>query len=66
MTVINVFRKHEITGEIHLTDMFSHDSIEAVTWKNNYIALLKKLDVPYTVYVGNYFAEADGCVEFKN
>ncbi len=49
-----------------MTDMFSHDSIEAVTWKNNYIALLKKLDVPYTVYVGNYFAEANGCLEFKN
>lgn len=66
MTVINVFRKDEITGEIHLTDMFSHDTIEAVTWKNNYIASLKKLDVPYIVYVGNYFAEAHGCLEFKD
>lgn len=66
MTVISVLRKDEITGEIHLTDMFSHDTIEAVVWKNNYTALLKKLGVPYIVYVGNYFAEAHGYLELKD
>ena len=66
MTVINVFRKDEITGEIHLTDMFSHNTIEAVNWKNNYTAALKKLNVPYIVYVGDHFVEANGYLEFKD
>lgn len=30
MTVINVFHKDLITGEINLTDMFSHDSVQAI------------------------------------
>lgn len=66
MTVISVFRKVEITGEIHLTDMFSHNTIEALKWKNNYTASLKKLNVPYIVYVGDHFVEANGCLEFKD
>lgn len=66
MTVINVFRKVKITGEIHLTDMFSHNTIEAIKWKNNYTASLKKLGVPYIVYVGDHFVEANGCLEFKD
>lgn len=66
MTVITVFRKVEITGEIHSTDMFSHNTIEAVKWKNSYTASLRKLGVPYIVYVGNHFVEANGCLEFKD
>lgn len=65
MTVINVFHKDLITGEIHLTDMFSHDTIEDLTWRDNYLESLKKLGVPYICYVGDHFTEAFGCLEFE-
>lgn len=65
MTVINVFHKDLITGEIVLTDMFSHDSIQAIIWKDDYIKSLKKLGVPYICYVGDYFTEASGFLDFE-
>ena len=65
MTVINVFHKDLITGEIVLTDMFSHDSIQAIIWKDDYIKSLKKLGVPYICYVGDYFTEASRCLDFE-
>lgn len=65
MTVINVFHKDLITGEIVLTDMFSHDSIQASIWRDDYIESLKKLGVPYICYVGDYFTEAEGCLDFE-
>jgi hypothetical protein len=65
MTVINVFHKDLITGEIVLTDMFSHDSIQAVTWRDNYLESLKKLEVPYICYVGDHFTEASGYLDFE-
>lgn len=65
MTVINVFHKDLITGEIVLTDMFSHDSIQAVTWRDNYLESLKKLEVPYICYVGDHFTEASGYLGFE-
>ena len=65
MTVINVFHKDLITGEIVLTDMFSHDSIEAIIWRDDYLESLKKLGVPYICYVGDHFTEASGCLDFE-
>ena len=65
MTVINVFHKDLITGEIVLTDMFSHDTVNAIAWRDNYLESLKKLGVPYICYVGNYFTEASGCLDIK-
>ena len=65
MTVINVFHKDLITGEIVLTDMFSHDSIQAVTWRDNYLESLKKLEVPDICYVGDHFTEASGYLDFE-
>lgn len=65
MTVINVFHKDLITGEIHLTDMISHDTIEAIQWRDNYLESLKKLGVPYICYVGDHFTEASGYLEFE-
>lgn len=65
MTVINVFHKDLITGEIVLTDMFSHDSIQAVKWRDNYLESLKKLEVPYICYVGDHFTEASGYLDFE-
>lgn len=64
LTVINVFHKDLITGEIVLTDMFSHDSVEAMIWKDNCLKSFKKLNVPYICYVGNNFEEAFGALEF--
>lgn len=65
MTVINVFHKDMITGEINLTDMFSHDTFSAITWRDEYLQSLKKLGVPYICYVGNHFTEAFGCLDFE-
>lgn len=65
MTVINVFHKDLITGEINLTDMFSHDTFSAITWRDNYLESLKKLGVPYICYVGDHFTEAFGCLDFE-
>lgn len=65
MTVINVFHKDLITGEIHLTDMLSHDSVQAIVWKDNYLKSLKELGVPYICYVGDHFTEASGALEFE-
>lgn len=65
MTVINVFHKDLITGEINLTDMFSHDTVSALTWRDNYLESLKKLGVPYICYVGDHFTEASGYLDFE-
>lgn len=65
MTVINVFHKDLITGEIVLTDMFSHDAVSALTWRDNYLKSLKKLGVPYICYVGDHFTEASGYLDFE-
>lgn len=65
MTVINVFHKDLITDEIVLTDMFSHDSIQAIIWRDDYIESLKKLGVPYICYVGDHFTEASGYLDFE-
>lgn len=65
MTVINVFHKDLITGEIYLTDMFSHDTVSALTWRDNYLESLKKLGVPYICYVGNSLIEASGYLDFE-
>lgn len=65
MTVINVFHKDLITNEIVLTDMFSHDSIQAIIWRDDYIESLKKLGVPYICYVGDHFTEASGYLDFE-
>ena len=65
MTVINVFHKDLITGEIVLTDMFSHDTVSALTWRDKYLQSLKKLSVPYICYVGDHFTEAFGCLDFE-
>ena len=64
LTVINVFHKDIITGEIVLTDMLSHDSVEAMIWKDNCLKSFKKLNVPYICYVGDHFTEAFGALEF--
>lgn len=66
MTVINIFHKDLITGEIVLTDMFSHDSTQAIIWRDNYLKSLKKLEVPYICYVGDHFTEASGCLDFED
>lgn len=65
MTVINVFHKDLITGEIYLTDMFSHDTFSAITWRDNYLESLKKLGVPYICYVGGNLIEASGYLDFE-
>ena len=65
MTVINVFHKDLITDEIVLTDMFRHDSIQAIIWRDDYLESLKKLGVPYICYVGDHFTEASGCLDFE-
>lgn len=65
MTVINVFHKDLITGEIYLTDMFSHDTVSAITWRDNYLESLKKLGVPYICYVGDSLIEASGYLDFE-
>lgn len=65
MTVINVFHKDLITGEIVLTDMLSHDAVSAIIWRDNYLESLKKLEVPYICYVGDHFTEASGYLDFE-
>lgn len=65
MTVINVFHKDLITGEINLTDMFSHDTVSALTWRDNYLQSLKRLGVPYICYVSDHFTEASGYLDFE-
>ena len=65
MTVINVFHKDLITGEIYLTDIFSHDTVSALTWRDNYLESLKKLGVPYICYVGDSLIEASGYLDFE-
>ena len=65
MTAINVFHKDLVTGEINLTDMLSHDSVQALIWRDNYLESLKKLRVPYICYVGDHFTEASGYLAFE-
>lgn len=65
MTVINVFHKDLITGEIYLTDIFSHDTVSALTWRDSYLESLKQLGVPYICYLGDHFAEASGYLDFE-
>ena len=65
MTAINVFHKDLITGEVILTDMLSHDSVQALIWRDNYLESLRKLGVPYICYVGDHFTEASGALDFE-
>lgn len=65
MTAINVFHKDLITGEINLTDMLSHDSVQAIVWRDAYLESLRKLGVPYICYVGDHFTEASGALDFE-
>ena len=64
LTVVNIFHQDIYTKEVYLTDLFSHDSVEAMIWKDNYLKSCKKLNVPYICYVGDHFAEAFGALEF--
>lgn len=65
MAVITVFHKDQLTNEIYATDMFSHDAVEAMQWKNNYLKDLNRLEVPYICYVGNCFECASGYIQFE-
>ena len=65
MTAINVFHKDLITGEVILTDMLSHDSVQALIWRDSYLESLKKLGVPHICYVGDHFTEASGALDFE-
>lgn len=64
LTVINIFYKNLITDEIILVDVFSHDSIQTIIWRDRRLETLKKLGVPYACYVGDHLAEAFGALEF--
>lgn len=65
MAVVNVFHKDVITGEIVLTDVFSHDVFAAIAWRDNYLHSLKDIEVPYVCYVGDQFESASGYLEFE-
>lgn len=60
MTVVTVFHKDLITGETCLTDLFSHDSIQAIIWKNKYLEDLRRLGVPYACYLGDSLDSTQG------
>ena len=64
LTVVTIFHQDIDTKEVYMTDLFSHDSVEAMVWKDNYLEFCKKLNVPYICYVGDYFTEAFGTLEF--
>lgn len=65
MTAINIFHKDLVTSKVILTDMLSHDSVQALIWRDNYLESLKKLGVPYICYVGDHFTEASGYLDFE-
>ena len=60
MTVVTVFHKDLITCETCLTDLFSHDSIQAIIWKNKYLEDLRRLGVPYACYLGDSLDSTQG------
>lgn len=65
MTVITVFHKDQLTNEIYATDMFSHDTVEAMLWKDKYLKDLNRFEVSYICYVGDQFESASGYLEFE-
>ncbi len=60
MTVVTVFHKDVITGETCVTDLFSHDSIQAVIWKQKYIDDLRRLNIAYACYLNNSLDSTQG------
>lgn len=65
MVVVTVFHTDLVTKEVCVTDMFSHDVVQAMIWKSDYLNRLKSLKVPYVAYIGNTFESAYDYVEFE-
>lgn len=65
MVVVTVFHTDLVTKEVCVTDMFSHDVVQAMIWKSDYLNRLKSLKVPYVACIGKTFESAYDYVEFE-
>lgn len=65
MIAITIFHTDLITKQVKVTDIFSHDRLQAIFWKTQLAEDFQRLNVPYIIYIGSIFEDSYLDVNFE-